>query len=312
MEEEEEKPVEQPQTIDEKIASLYLDKGGFGSLKDTYNDVKRKYPEIKLKDVQTWYRKNVDFNIVQRGQNSFVAQKPHQEYQLDLFNMRGRDLEYTMGVACIDVFSKFATVVALADKKPETLLEAIQRVFQKMGAKPLVLMSDEEGSLQSKLADAYLKREKVKYIINRNHCPFVERFIRTFRNLVSRRLQKRPDEKWYDLLFEVLSIYNYKMVNRTTDLKPSEAVKRDNFAEAKMNMEHHAKHERKYDEIKVGDRVRLYRKRKRVGEKEEVPVWSKVAVEVLRIEKDPVAGQLFYVAGSGDKPYIRSQVLKAT
>ena len=28
MEKEEEKPVEQPQTIDEKIASLYLDKGG--------------------------------------------------------------------------------------------------------------------------------------------------------------------------------------------------------------------------------------------------------------------------------------------
>jgi hypothetical protein len=224
--------------------------------------------------------------------------------------MRGTDLEYTMGVACIDVFSKFAAVVALADKKPETLLEAIKRVFQKMGAKPLVLMSDSEGSLQSKLADAYLKREKVKYIINRNHSPFVERFIRTFRNLVRRRLQKRPEEKWYDLLFEVLSIYNYKMVHRMTDLKPSEAVKRENFAEAKMNMEHHAKHERRYGEIKVGDRVRLFRKRTRLGEKEEVPVWSKNAVEVLRIETDPVAGQLFYVAGSGDKPYIRSQVLK--
>jgi len=134
MEEEEEKPVEQPQTIDEKIASLYLDKGGFGSLKDTYNDVKRKYPEIKLKDVQSWYRENVGFNIVQRGQNSFVAQKPHQEYQLDLFNMRGRDLKYTMGVACIDVFSKFATVVALADKKPEPLLEAVQRVSSRRWA----------------------------------------------------------------------------------------------------------------------------------------------------------------------------------
>jgi hypothetical protein len=58
--------------------------------------------------------------------------------------------------------SKFATVVALADKKPETLLEAVKRVFEKMGGKPVILMSDEEGSLQSKYVDTYLKKEKIK------------------------------------------------------------------------------------------------------------------------------------------------------
>ena len=223
---EEEKPLEE-KTTDEKISERYNDKGGFGSMKDTYNDVRKKYPTIKYKDVQNWYRRNVDYNVVQRGQNSFVAKKPFDEFQLDLFFMKGRtELEYTMGVACIDVFSKFATVVALADKKPETLLEAVKRVFEKMGGKPVILMSDEEGSLQSKYVDTYLKKEKIKYIINRNHCPFVERFIRTFRNMMSRRLQKRTEEKWYDLIFEVISIYNYKMVNRTTDLKPSDARKK--------------------------------------------------------------------------------------
>ena len=308
---EEDKPLEE-KTTDEKISEIYNDKGGFGSMKDTYNDVRKKHPNIKYKDVQNWYRRNVDFNVVQRGQNSFVAKKPFDEFQLDLFFMKGRtELDYTMGVACIDVFSKFATVVALADKKPETLLEAVKRVFQKMGGKPVILMSDEEGSLQSKYVDNYLKKEKIKYIINRNHCPFVERFIRTFRNMMSRRLQKRTEEKWYDLIFEVISIYNFKMVNRTTDLKPNDATKKENLEEAKANMEKHAKHEKHYEEIKVGDRVRTFRKRKRVGEKEEVLKWNKNAVEVLRIEDDPVAGKLFYLAGNGEKPFLRSQVLKA-
>ena len=62
--------------------------------------------------------------------------------------------------------------------------------------------------------------------------------------MMSRRLQKRTEEKWYDLIFEVISIYNYKMVNRTTDLKPSDARKKDNLEEAKANMEKHAKHEK--------------------------------------------------------------------
>ena len=96
---EEEKPLEE-KTTDEKISEIYNDKGGFGSMKDTYNDVRKKYPTIKYKDVQNWYRRNVDYNVVQRGQNSFVAKKPFDEFQLDLFFMKGRtELDYTMGVA---------------------------------------------------------------------------------------------------------------------------------------------------------------------------------------------------------------------
>ena len=47
-----------------------------------------------------------------------------------------------------------------------------------------------------------------------------------------------------------------------------------------------------------------------MGEKEEVLKWNKNAVEALRVEDDPVAGQLFYLAGKGEKPFLRSQVLK--
>jgi len=75
-------------------------------------------------------------------------------------------------------------------------------------------------------------------------------------------------------------------------------------------MEKHAKHEKHYEEINVGDRVRRFRKRKRVGEKEEVLKWNKNAIEVLRVEDDPVAGKVFYLAGNGEKPFLRSQVLK--
>lgn len=306
--------MEEEKSIDEKISEVYHDKGGFGSLKDTWNDVKKKFPNIKLKDVKSWYQANVDYNVVQRGENSFVANAPLEEFQLDLFFMRPRSEKesgtYSMAVACIDVFTKFATVVAIDDKKPETLLEAIKRVFEKMDGKPKILMSDEEGSLQSKLVDEYLKREKVKYIINRNHCPFVERFIRTFRNLITRRLQKRSTERWYDLIFEVLSIYNYKMVSTATGFKPADARKKENNIQVKMRMEERAKHERHYEPIQVGDKVRVFRKRKRVGEKEDVLKWSKNAFEVVRVEKDPVAGNLFYLAGSGDKPFLRGQILK--
>ena len=45
---EEDKPLEE-KTTDEKISGIHNDKGGFGSMKDTYNDVRKKYPTIKYK-----------------------------------------------------------------------------------------------------------------------------------------------------------------------------------------------------------------------------------------------------------------------
>ena len=159
----------------------------------------------------------------------------------------------------IDIFSKYATAIALSGKTPEHFIEALKRIFHQMGGAPNIIMSDEEGSLQSKLIDDFFKKENITYIINRNHSRFIERFIRTLKNLMNRRLQRRPDEKWYDLLFEALLTYNYKMVHSSTGLTPAEARKHKNNITAKLNMESKAMHDRNYPEIKEEDKVRIFK-----------------------------------------------------
>ena len=44
---EEDKPLEE-ETTDERISEIYNDKGGFGSIKDTYNDVREKVSKYKI------------------------------------------------------------------------------------------------------------------------------------------------------------------------------------------------------------------------------------------------------------------------
>jgi hypothetical protein len=77
---------------------------------------------------------------------------------------------------------------------------ALKQIFKIMG-KPKIIMADEEGSLSSKLLDKFFKDEKVLYIMNRHHAPVIDALIRSFRNMISRRLQKRPDERWFNLNF---------------------------------------------------------------------------------------------------------------
>ena len=238
----------QPKTINEKVQSIYEDKAGFGSLAQLIGDVKRYYPDILRADVIKWYKANVERNIVQRGgYNSYVAKAPLEEFQIDLFNMKVKeDDEYKMVIGAIDIFTKVATVIAVPNKQPETFLKALKQIFKIMG-KPKILMADEEGSLNSKLIDKFFKDEKVLYIINRHHAPFIERFIRTFRNMISRRLQKR-DARWYDLIYEVLLTYNRKMVSSATGFTPNDATKPENIDKVHMNIQTKAKRRKKpYD-----------------------------------------------------------------
>jgi len=124
-----------------------------------------------------------------------------------------------------------------------------------------------------------------------------------------RRLQKRPDERWYDMIYEILLTYNRKMVSSATGYTPLDAKKSENRAEVRQKMESRAMLSKRYEEVKVGDKIRVFRRRKHLSEKENVPQWSKVAYEVQKIDDNPNAGKLYYIAGS-DKPYIRAQIMK--
>ena len=57
------------ESSDDKISKVYNDKAGFGSLKQTIEDVRRQFPEVKRIDVEKWYRKNVEYNVFNRGMN---------------------------------------------------------------------------------------------------------------------------------------------------------------------------------------------------------------------------------------------------
>ncbi len=70
---------------DDTIKKIYYD--SFGSIKRTLKEAKAIDPTIKEKDIKAWKDRNLQRKINLKGQNSFVASKPREEYQMDLFEM---------------------------------------------------------------------------------------------------------------------------------------------------------------------------------------------------------------------------------
>ena len=68
---------------------------------------------------------------------------------MDLFFISNKDLrqKIRIGLALIDILSKYATVIPIKSKEPPDVLAGIMEGLQKKGAQPKMLYSDEEGSL---------------------------------------------------------------------------------------------------------------------------------------------------------------------
>ena len=308
------------------ISSIYYDRSGFGSRATTLKDAREKDKSITKEDVEEFFRKNVEEKRKPRGENSFVAPHAHFEYQVDLFFISKNDIEnqkFRIGLVLVDIFSKYATVIPIKSKEPPDVLAGIMEGLQKMGDKPNMFYSDEEGSLYSKTVIEYLEGEKIEIHRTRGHPAFAERFIRTYKDMLFKRVEadmsgaKSRDERgekkgkqniqWIDYNLEILLTYNNKMVSSTTKFTPLEAKNKKNEFEVKLNISLQAKRNRTYPEVDVGDRVKIMRK-KGISEKERTSHWVRTPQTVKRIDKK--LGQNYYFLDDDKRGYLRHELLK--
>ena len=231
------------------ISDIYYDKSGYGSKAITLKDDRQKDETITMSDVNEFFKNTVEEKRKMRGQNSFVAPHAFWEFQLDLLFIAKNDLEnqkFRTGIILIDIFRKYASVRPIASKQPPDVLAGIMEGVSKMGGKPKMIYSDEEGSLFSSTITDYLDEEKFELHTARGHPAFGERFIRTFKDMLFKRVD--ADEKksknniqWIDYILEILITYNNKLVSSVTKMTPLEARKKKNEFEVKLNISMNAR-----------------------------------------------------------------------
>ena len=95
----------------------------FQSLKKMWDDVREKISHLQYDDVKRWYDNNTNQHIVSRGQNSFVANRPYDEWEVDLFFVNDKaDDEYKLALAGKSVFSRFGTCLLYLKRVQSNLL----------------------------------------------------------------------------------------------------------------------------------------------------------------------------------------------
>ena len=297
------------------IQNVYYDPAGFDGIKKTFEDARKKDKNITLDDVKQFFKTNIEQKKQLKGYNSFIANEAKFEYQIDLFFISSKDFPnetYIGGVLCIDIFSKFITIIPIKSKTIPDILDAIKQIINKVG-KPKNVYTDNEGAWsRGTEINKYFKDENINHIITLSHPNVSERAIRTIKDEIYKRVKLPSDKNWSELLYPILLKYNFKSVHTSTKLTPNEADKTENQFYVKLNLELNRVHKRRYPDVDIDDNVKVYKKQDKL-DKEHISSWQGKIYKIKEI--DTKFGQKYYYLEGYTQngriaPLLRHEILK--
>ena len=174
----------------------------------------------------------------------------------------------------IDLYSKYAFVVPLKDKKGISIVNAFNKIMKQFNRKPNKIWVDQGGEFYNHVFKRWLSRNNIIMYSTYNEGKSVvaKRFIRTLKNKLYKHMTATSKNVYYGVLDNVVNKYN-NTKHSTIKMKP---------IDVKNNKRVYIDdHNEKDSRFKVGDRVRIS-KFKNIFAKGYTPNWS---IEIFIVDK---------------------------
>lgn len=268
--------------------------GSFSGLNSFY----RSNPNIKKSKIKDWALSQESYTlhkpkIKKFKRNQTIVSGINDTFQADLIDMKklsdvNDDYVFLLTVIC--VFSKYAWIIPLKNKKSSTVIEAFKQIFDER--QPLRLHTDQGSEFINNECKTYLKKLNIKlYFINSEmKAAIVERFNRTIKEKMWRYFTYAKTYKYINILDDLVHSYN-NSYHRSIKTKPI-LVNKKNEKQIWLNLYGFNKNDLpSVSKIKLkfknGDIVRIS-KTKSTFEKGYTKNWSIEIFEIIKCNlKDP-------------------------
>ena len=147
--------------------------------------------------------------------------------------------KYNKGVkyllCAIDLFSKYAWVVPLKDKKGTSIVNAFQKIISE-GRKPNKIWVDQGSEFyNNNFKDLKINNIEIYSTYNEGKFVVAERFIKTLKNKIFKHMAAISKNLYFDVLVDIVNKYN-NTVHRAIKMKPID-VTSDSYIEYNKNSE---------------------------------------------------------------------------
>ena len=167
----------------------------------------------------------------------------------------------------IDIFSKYAWVVPLKDKKGISIVKVFQSILKQSNRKPNKIWVDEGSDFYNAYLKKWLQDNDIVMYSTHNEGKSVvaERFIRTLKSKIYKYMTSISKNVYINKIDDIVNEYN-NTYHTTIKMKPID-VKNNTYINTSKKINY------KDPKFKVGDRVRIS-KYKNIFAKGYMPNWS--------------------------------------
>lgn len=247
--------------INEDLARLFYDpKQGLVSTLKLYQKAKEHNIPVSHNDVKSFYDKQAVNQVLRRPTkskkfSSIIANFPRQIFQCDIMvYSRYKYHNYQYILCVIDINSRYAEARAMTTREMPTIIKNFESIMKTMGY-PEQFQSDNEFNVKD--FNDLLQKHDVKATFSQPDDPnknaIVERFNGTLANYLQKVRVSTKKYDWYNYLKDVIHNYN-NTIHSTIKAKPIDVFNGKALNNQKISIVHHT--------FKVGDKVRIIRKKK--------------------------------------------------
>ena len=189
--------------------------------------------------------------------------------------------KYSKGIkyllSAIDLFSKYACVIPIKDKKGISIVDAFEKISKESNRKPNKIWDDKRSEFYNNSFKKWLEDNDIEMcsIHNEVKSAIAERFIRTLKNKIFKHMTAISNNVYFDVLDDIVNKYN-NILHRTIKMKPID-VKDNTYLDSKKEVND------KDPKFKVGYHIRIS-KYKNIFAKGYTPNWSEELFVVSKIK----------------------------
>ena len=174
--------------------------------------------KVSLNQIKKWMKNDETYTLNKNVLRTFerprvIVKGIDDQWEADLAFMvdyANDNDNYKFLLMVIDVFSRYAWVQPLPDKRSADVIAGFNAIFQSTNQKPRRLRTDRGAEFTAKTFEDYLSRKKISHFTtsNEKQANYAERFVQTIKRRIYRHMIATNSSRYIDDLQNLVTGYN--------------------------------------------------------------------------------------------------------
>ena len=277
---------------------------------------KEQRPEVIAKEVNDFLDAQMSYQLLKESKNlkknfgSITAFRINEIWQIDIYDLSRYETSnkgYKYCFAVVDVFTRFAFIIALKNKDIVSTTKALKEIINYNKSSPNLIISDNDSSFLGEMFQRLLTDQNIHHspnAIGDHHAlGIIDNFAKRIKRILTAQFLETKKKNWIDNIQKIVKTYNNSPHSSLGGFTPVEAMSDEPNINQYLFLVNLMKSQQNKtaSDLSIGDKVRL-----RIGNQFQKGTDPRYSGKIHTVKE--IYGNNILL--DNDKKYIRINLLK--